>query len=140
MWYWLILTGVLLGLEMLSATIALLFAGLGALVAALIAYYIPGSWHIQVTVFALASLVGVILYWKRKRACAADDMADDAIGQSVEVVPEQIPGQLRVRYRGTEWGAKFVQPTENATVAAGDILVIAGREGSTLLVARQASI
>jgi membrane protein implicated in regulation of membrane protease activity len=61
-------------------------------------------------------------------------MADDAIGQPVEVVPEQIPGQLRVRYRGTEWVARLANPTGNASVAPGDILVIQGREGSTLLV------
>jgi len=138
MWYWLILTGVLLGLEMLSATIALLFAGLGALAAALIAYFFPDSLHIQITVFALASLVGVIVYWKKKRACANQkDMADDAIGQPVEVVPEQVPGQLRVRYRGTEWVARLTA-TDNTPVAVGDILVIEGRESSILLVARKA--
>jgi membrane protein implicated in regulation of membrane protease activity len=136
MLYWLILMGILLAAEMFSATIALLFAGLGALAAALIANFFPDSFRLQITVFAVASLVGVYLYWRQKYVCAGlHDMADDAIGQMVEVVPEQFPGQLRVRYSGSEWVARFANPSENTSVKLGDLLVIQGRAGSTLLVA-----
>ncbi|MCL2076456.1 MAG: hypothetical protein FWH15_08505 [Betaproteobacteria bacterium] len=137
MWYWLIIAGVLIGMEMLLASIALLFAGAGALAAALIAYYLPGSLHIQISVFAVASLLGVAVYWKRKRAGSEPEDMDDAIGQKVEVVPEQISGQLRVRYRGSEWTARLINPAADIPVAPGDILVIKGREGSVLLVARE---
>ncbi|MCL2022666.1 MAG: NfeD family protein [Betaproteobacteria bacterium] len=140
MWYWLILAGILIGLEMLLATIALLFAGVGALAAALIAYYLPDSLHLQISVFALASLAGVAVFWKWKRARLKPDDKDDAIGQRVEVVPEQIPGQLRVRYRGTEWVAQLANPATNAPVTPGAVLVIQGREGSILLVAPEANI
>jgi membrane protein implicated in regulation of membrane protease activity len=139
MWYWLILAGILLGMEMLAGVMALLFAALGALTAALIAYCLPDSLYFQISVFALASLAGVALYWKRKRARPEPREMDDAIGQRVEVVPEQTPGQLRVRYRGTEWVARLADHAPEAAAAPGDILVIRGREGSVLLVAREAS-
>jgi len=139
MWYWLILAGILLGLEMIFATFALLFAAAGALAAALIAYYLPDSLHLQISVFAVGSLLAVAVFWKWKRSLPRQEEMDDAIGMQVEVVPEQIPGQLRVRYRGTEWVAQLAGCATDRAVAPGDILVIKGREGSILLVAPESA-
>lgn len=140
MWTWLIVAGVLLVLEMSMGTFALLFAGLGALVAALLAYLLPDYLSIQIAVFALATVAGVLVAWKRlkKTRRNAPAAASESEGQTVVVVdaPDALDGQgslgaLRVRYRGTEWQGRLAR--EGVAVKVGDVLVVVGQEGSVLV-------
>lgn len=140
MWTWLIVAGILLVLEMTMGTFALLFAGVGALVAALLAYLFPDYLAIQIVVFALATVAGVLVAWKRlrKNRRNAPAAASESEGQTVVVVQEpDAQGALRVRYRGTEWPGRLVR--EGVAVKVGDVLVVVGQEGSILVLDLQAN-
>jgi membrane protein implicated in regulation of membrane protease activity len=142
MWIWLIVALALLGIEMLTGTLALLFAGLGGLAAAAIAWLLPDSFAWQITVFALASLAGLIVAVQRRRQRGeADAPADgtESAGRIAQVVSEpDLGGVLRVRYRGSEWPAVMMghQERENGmALAPGSHVRIVGQDGSTLQVA-----
>lgn len=133
MWTWLILAAVLLAVEMLTGTFALLFAGVGALVAALLAYLVADSLTGQIAIFALASVAGTVLAWHRLKHKRSLPMAAEELGQEVVVVelPDAM-GRLRVRYRGSEWPARLGQ--EGLQVQEGSLLVVLAQEGSLLVV------
>jgi membrane protein implicated in regulation of membrane protease activity len=136
MWGWLILAGVLLAVEMTSGTLALLFAGLGALAAALLAWFLPEQGNLQIAVFAVASVAGVIVAWRRRGASKNQLEPDDgtsAVARKVVVVtPPDASGHLRVRYRGSDWPAALAE--HSAIPAAGDTLTVVRQEGSVLVV------
>jgi membrane protein implicated in regulation of membrane protease activity len=142
MWIWLIASLALLGMEMLTGTLAMLFAGLGGLAAALIAWLMPGSFALQTTVFALASLFGLaVAALRRKKRSSADAPPDgtESAGRIAQVVSEpDKAGVLRVRYRGSEWPAVIMghnEPENGAALAPGSRVRIVGQDGSTLQVA-----
>lgn len=137
MWNWLGLAVILLAVEMMTGTVALLFAGLGALVAAAVAFFAPEAFAVQGSLFALASLIGVGLAWRRLRAARAEAARDvsgtDVSGQEVNAISAvDAGGHLRVRHRGCDWNARLevVAPE----VSAGARLIIVRQEGSTLFV------
>ena len=134
MWTWLVLAGILLALEMMTGTLALLFAGAGALAAAALAYGMPDSLTLQIAVFALATVSGTVLAWRRLLARKAAAGGTEPAGQLVVAVgPADGQGQLRVRYRGSEWPARLAAP---GPVEAGETLVLLAQEGSLLVVGR----
>ncbi|MDR1889917.1 MAG: hypothetical protein LBQ81_11155, partial [Zoogloeaceae bacterium] len=132
MWAWLIIAAVLLAVEMMTGTLALLFISLGALIAALLAYVLPDSLAAQISVFALATIAGTVIAWRRIQSQRARTSADpnasiEAIGQQVEVV--ELPdaqAHLRVRYRGCEWAARLAN--RDLTVETGMPLTIIAQE------------
>jgi membrane protein implicated in regulation of membrane protease activity len=138
MWTWLILAAVLLAVEMTTATLALLFVSLGALIAALLAYVLPDSIAAQIGVFALASVVGTVIAWRRVQARRAQAPADpnasvEELGQQVEVVSlPDARSHLRVRYRGSEWAARLAN--EGLVVDIGMPLIVVAQESSMLIV------
>jgi membrane protein implicated in regulation of membrane protease activity len=138
MWTWLILAAVLLAVEMMTGTLALLFVSLGALVAALLAYVLPDSLAAQISVFALATIVGTVIAWRRiqsQRALAPVDpnASVEEIGQQVEVVAlPDAQAHLRVRYRGCEWAARLAN--RDLAVETGMLLTIVAQESSMLIV------
>ncbi|MDR0672197.1 MAG: NfeD family protein [Zoogloeaceae bacterium] len=138
MWTWLILAAILLAVEMTTGTLALLFVSLGALIAALLSYVFPESVTVQIGVFALASIAGVVIAWRRIHARRAMAPADpnasvEELGQQVEVIclPDA-QARLRVRYRGSEWMARLAN--RDLTVEVGALLTVVAQESSTLIV------
>lgn len=135
MWTWLVLAGILLALEMMTGTLALLFAGGGALAAAALAYGMPDSLTLQIVVFALATVSGTVLAWRRLLARKAGAGGAETAGQLVVAAgPADAQGQLRVRYRGSEWPARLAGAV--TAVEAGETLVLLAQEGSLLVVGR----
>jgi membrane protein implicated in regulation of membrane protease activity len=135
MWTWLVLAGILLALEMMTGTLALLFAGAGALAAAALAYAMPDSLALQIIVFALATVSGTVLAWRRLLARKAGPGAAESAGQLVVAAgPADAQGQLRVKYRGSEWPARLAGAVTE--VKAGETLVLLAQEGSLLVVGR----
>ncbi|MGB4467653.1 MAG: NfeD family protein [Azovibrio sp.] len=136
MWLWLILAALLLSLEMVTGTFALLFAGLGALAAAVLAYLAAASLTAQIAIFALASVAGTVLAWHRLKHERSLPMETEEVGQEVQVVvPPDALGCLRVRYRGSEWPARLGQ--DGLSVQEGSLLVVLAQEGSLLVVGRR---
>lgn len=135
MWTWLILAGILLALEMLTGTLALLFAGSGALAAAALAYAMPDSLTWQIAVFALATVSGTLWAWRRFLHRSSGGGDTELVGQSVvAVTPADALGQLRVRYRGSEWPARLAA---TGSVETGETLVLLAQEGSFLVVGKR---
>jgi membrane protein implicated in regulation of membrane protease activity len=134
MWFWLILAGILLAVEITTGTLALLFAGAGAAVAALLAYFAPESLALQICVFALSTVIGAIVAWQRlKRQRSADADKGTEFGQEVEVATlPDAGGHLRVRYRGSEWPARLAN--RDLTVETRQHLRVVAQEGSLLVV------
>jgi membrane protein implicated in regulation of membrane protease activity len=136
MWVWLILAGVLLAAEMMTGTLALLFASAGALAAAALAGFAPESLSLQIFVFALATVAGAVVAWQRlKRQRPSAGNVGTEIGQTVEVavLPDE-QGGLRVCYRGAEWSARLADRSLITTVKVGESLVVLAQEGSLLVV------
>ncbi|MDR1648061.1 MAG: hypothetical protein LBR88_08525 [Zoogloeaceae bacterium] len=136
MWSWLILAVILLAVEMMTGTVALLFAGVGALAAAAAAFFAPEVFAAQGSLFALAALIGVGVAWRRLRAGKAEATQDvsgtDVAGQEVIAATAADTGDhLRVRHRGCDWNARL-EPA--VPVAVGARLFIVRQEGSTLVV------
>ena len=138
MWAWLILAAVLLAVEMMTGTLALLFVSLGALVAALLAYVLPDSLATQISVFAIATGAGTVIGWRRIQLQRAQAPADpnasvEELGQQVEVLTlPDARAHLRVRYRGSEWVARLAN--NSLAVETGMLLTIVAQESSTLIV------
>jgi membrane protein implicated in regulation of membrane protease activity len=141
MWAWLILAAVLLAVEMMTGTLALLFVSLGALVAALLAYILPDSLAAQISVFAFATVAGTVIAWRRIQSQRAKAPADpnasiEELGQQVEVVAlPDAQAHLRVRYRGCEWAARLAN--KDLPVQTGMLLTIVAQESSMLIVDSQ---
>jgi membrane protein implicated in regulation of membrane protease activity len=134
MWFWLILAGILLAVEMTTGTLALLFAGVGALAAAALARFAPASLSLQIFVFALATAAGGITAWRRFRNQRPDAAAAGTeVGQTVEVATlPDARGGLRVRHRGAEWPARLADKA--LIVETGKSLAVLAQEGSLLVV------
>lgn len=136
MWYWLMLAALCLALEIATGTLALLFAALGAGVAALLAWLGDGGEALQIVVFALGAVAGTLVARLRLRHQPPPAADNPALGQEVSAC--QLPGpagRLRVRWRGTEWPARLADPEKAPAVTDGGLLTIVATEGSTLVVA-----
>lgn len=89
-----------------------LFIGLGALTAALVAWWQPeASWLLTTGVFVLAStVISFALYrpLKRWQDQPSSMKGSDALGQQVEVLePISAEKQGLVKWSGTDWAAKL---------------------------------
>jgi len=114
--------------EMLTGTLYLLVAGVAAGLAAVASSFSFGVVT-QCLVAAVVAVVGSLLV-TRFRGPRAADMAQDLHGNA-EVVALGDAGQLRVRWRGTEWDARAED-----VLAVGDAVRIARQQGNVLHVTR----
>ncbi|WP_369796307.1 NfeD family protein [Snodgrassella sp. CFCC 13594] len=90
----------------------------------------------QCLIASLFSIMGIILvrrWQKRHRQHFGHNVADDPDHQQLVVVESSLPGNLwLVRYRGTQWQARFQEPDYPAHI--GDSARIDGKEGNILLI------
>lgn len=139
-WGWLALGVALLALEAAVSGFFLLWFAIGALLTAGVAAVLPGGLSLQITVFAvvsvLALLVGRPLVARRQDAAAAaanglNRRSDAVIGLTVVLVTPLRHGQGRVQVGDGEWSARCV---DGGDLPAGATVVIDGVDGNTLLV------
>lgn len=120
-------------LEMHTLTIYLLAAAAACLAGGVTALAGGGIiWALAA--MAMTGVVALPLaHWARARLRnrASEDVSRDDTGHSVTVV-ETAGGVLRVAYRGTTWNARL-RESSTAAPQPGNTLVIAAREGSTLV-------
>ena len=118
----------------------LLFIGIGALIAALTAWFIPeASWLLTTSVFVIASIiVSFLLYkplkkWQDKPGVIA---GNDAIGQSAEVLDAvSADKDGKVSWSGTDWRAELSAGSE--PLNEGDTAIIDSAEGIKLRVRKK---
>lgn len=120
------------------ATFWLLFIGIGALVASLLLYLMPGiGWVGGAAIFVATTVVVTLLLYRPLRAwqtAPSPIQGDTARGQSVEII-EEISAETsgKVMWSGTEWTAEL-KPGENKVLEVGDRAEIVEMTGITLVV------
>lgn len=120
-------------LEMHSLTVYLLAAAVTCFVGSVIALLGGGPFWV-VSAMTITGVVALpFAHWTRGRLKnrASEDVSKDDTGHSVTVI-EAAGGVLRVAYRGSTWNARL-RDSSAAVPQPGHVLVISGREGSTLL-------
>jgi membrane protein implicated in regulation of membrane protease activity len=132
----------LIGAELIILQLSVfwfLFFGIGALVVAIVGWFITLTWITSTALFFVASLlIALIAYpalkkWQNKPSPIA---GNDAIGQRVEVTRTIGPGSGgKVQWSGSEWSAQLAEG--ESEISAGNSAFIVELEGIRLFVRRE---
>ncbi|MFT6407163.1 MAG: hypothetical protein ACJAQ6_000573 [Arenicella sp.] len=139
--FYLTLAVILIGAELLILQLSVfwfLFFGIGALITAVVSWFIPLTWLVSTSIFLLSSLaMALLLYpilrkWQAKPGPIA---GNDAIGQRVVVLKAISQGKNgRVQWSGSKWNAELADGEDE--IAVGEPAVIVKLEGIRLFVGR----
>ncbi len=134
---WFALAIIALIVELFTGTFYLLVLSLALAITGLIDWAAATSLSANLTICAIAALIGVVLVtrWHKRQKLlpiSRDTQYDDLdLGQIVTVTGTDETGFLRVNYRGTQWQAKA---QDHSALQVGDTAVITAREGNILLI------
>ena len=124
----------LLLLELVLPGLVILFFGAGAWVTALVCAITDINLNIQILIFLLASLLGLVLLRKylknrffSKKDEEAQDQLEEFIGKKARAVDAFSKGEGRVEFKGTRWSARSSKP-----VSEGQWVTIISKDGLTL--------
>lgn len=139
-WLWCALGLVLLGLEMVSGTLYLLWLGLAALGMALLAWGYP-ELHVawQALCYAVLSVV-VCLAWRRYESSVRvnpriGQAQGEEIGRTGEITLEIRPNQPgKIRFSQGVMGSKEWTAVSTQTLSVGQTATIVAVEGNSLRV------
>ena len=128
-----VLSASLIVLEMHTLTIYLLAAAAACAAGGVVALAGGGPIWALAGMAITGAVALPLAHWARGRLKnrASDDVSREDTGHSVTVV-EAAGGTLRVAYRGSTWNARLSESSA-AAPQPGHTLVIAAREGSTLV-------
>lgn len=136
-WTWLIFGTVLLIAELFTGSTFILWPALAALIVGVVIFILPLGWEMQLTLFAILSVVGLVLGEKylRPRLNKGEDEGLNNLnttmkGRRVIALGDFSAGEGRVKVGDSEWRARMM--TGNAK--KGDELLILGVEGATVTV------
>ena len=111
--------------------------GLGALITALVAYFVPMDWLAALIFYAISSSVVCLVLIKplRKWQSAPGTIAgNDAVGQRVAVISDVALGSAgKVHWSGTDWRAELAAG-ESLEASEGSQAEIVALSGITLYV------
>lgn len=134
-WNWFILGGILLVLEVLTPGIFMLWLGLAAIATGVISFIIPLGWQVQVVIFAILSVISVLLGRKFQPGGQVDsdkpflNRRHDALVGRVFTLDEPIVhGAGRVRVDDSTW--RVTGPD----CPAGTKVKVERTDGATLIV------
>ena len=126
----------LLLLELILPGLVILFFGAGAWVAALVCAITDINLNIQILIFLVASLLGLVLLRKylknrffSKKDGEAQDQLEEFIGKKARAVDAFSEGEGKVDFKGTRWSARCTEP-----VAKAQWLTVLSKDGLTLIV------
>ncbi len=135
-WYWIGFATVMFIFEMISPTFGALFAGIAALITALLSYFIDASLSVQFIVFVLLTMVSLFTVRPLllKRFYSQKDMPSrsEALIGKFGILSEDIksPEEMgRVNIDGSDWSAK-----SESAIAKGQRVKIVALDGLTLKV------
>ncbi len=134
---WLIGGFVLVIAEVVTGTFYLLVIGIGAFVAALVAW-LTGNELVQAVLGGAVAIGGVVFvhHWharNRGGKPGEGNFLDRGQGVVLEGWTDEAAGIARVKYRGSSWDARLAGGEDHP--APGATLYIEGQEGNTLVVA-----
>ena len=136
-WNWLIVGLALMILELLAPGVFMVWLGLAALLAGLVAFAVEPSWQIQILVFAFftAAAVPVWRRFARHRSSASDSnpflnrRTDALVGREFTLEKPIVDGDGTIRIDDTIWRVR------GPDVAAGSRVRIVSADGALLTVA-----
>ncbi|MFT4636389.1 MAG: hypothetical protein ACI854_002704 [Arenicella sp.] len=137
--FYLGLAVVLIGAELLILQLSVfwfLFFGIGALIVAVVSWFVPLTWLVSTIIFFFSSLaIAALLYpiLKKWQAKPGPIAGNDAIGQRVVVLKAISRGKNgRVQWSGSKWNAELADGEDD--IAVGEAAVIVKLEGIRLFV------
>jgi len=142
MWIWGILGLVLLGFEMLTGTMYVLWFGIAALLLAILTWLTP-AMPIALQLFLFAGLsIGALVIWRRNYKKHSTDLhigqsqGDEIgrIGTIVEPVSTKQPG--RIQFAQGVMGSREWAAVSNENIESGAEAIIVAIEGNSLCVKR----
>jgi len=123
----------LLLLELVLPGLVILFFGTGAWVTALVCAFTNINLNLQILIFLVASLLGLVLLRKYLKARffnrsnkEIDDQLEEFIGHKAKVIDDFKGGEGKVEFKGTRWSARSNDP-----VAKGDWVIIRSKDSLT---------
>jgi membrane protein implicated in regulation of membrane protease activity len=126
----------LLLLELVLPGLVILFFGVGAWVTALVCAITNINLNLQILIFLVASLLGLVLlrkYLKNRFFSKKDeetrDQLEEFIGHKARAVDSFSEGEGLVEFKGTRWSARSTE-----AVAKDQWLTILSKDGLTLIV------
>jgi len=140
MWMWGVLGLALLGIEMITGTLFVLWFGVAALCMTLLVWLIPSiSVSIQLLLFAILSL-GSLFVWRHfyqksevnHRIGQAQGEEIGLVGTIIEKVSSQKNG--KIQFAQGVMGSRVWVATSALTIEAGSLAEIVAIEGNTLSV------
>jgi inner membrane protein len=137
MWIvWLVIGILLIVAEMLTLTFYMLWIGIGALVAAAIAFFLPDAYLWQV-LFGGIVIIGLTIFTrpitrKVRHSKGFKDAIDELVGKQGEVVRDIESGSLGIVKVGNEtWSADADEP-----INQGERVIVVQRSSSVVKVKR----
>jgi membrane protein implicated in regulation of membrane protease activity len=126
----------LLLLELVLPGLVILFFGAGAWVTALVCAFSDISLNLQILIFLVASLLGLVLlrkylknrFFSRKES-ETQDQLEEFIGHKAKAVTDFKDGIGKVEFKGTRWSAR-----SSEAVSKGQWLTIVSKDSLTLIV------
>ena len=123
----------LLLLELVLPGLVILFFGAGAWVTALVCAFTNINLNVQILIFLVASLLGLVLLRKylktrffNRSNKEIDDQLEEFIGHKAKVIDDFKDGEGKVEFKGTRWSARSNDP-----VAKGDWVIIRSKDSLT---------
>ncbi len=135
--FWLVLAGILLVSEILTGTFYLIMVAIGALLAAVAAYFgYPTELQIvAASVFAvIASFILQHVRRKRLHQSQANTANKLDVGNLIEVSTWNEHGHAKVMYRGAYWQAECIDPNP-----VPGLFQVADMQGNTLLLTQHSA-
>jgi inner membrane protein len=137
---WLIIAGILIIAEMLTLTFYLLWLGIGALVAAAVAWIVPDTIILQILAGCITALVLTFftksLTQRLRMSKGFKDPIDEMIGKEGVVVEEIASGKLGIVKVGNEtWSA-----SSKEYLPKDEIIIVVARGTTILEVKKQGGI
>ena len=142
MWIWGILGLVLLGFEMLTGTMYVLWFGIAAILLAILTWLAP-AMPVALQLFLFAGLsIGALVIWRRNYKKNSTDLhigqsqGDEIgrIGTIVEPVSTRQPG--RIQFAQGVMGSREWAAVSNENIESGAEAIIVAIEGNSLRVKR----
>lgn len=129
----------LLLLELVLPGLVILFFGAGAWVTALVCAISDINLNVQILIFLVASLLGLVLlrkylknrFFSRKEA-ETQDQLEEFIGRKAKAVNDFKDGIGKVEFKGTRWSARCTEE-----VSKGQWVTIVSKDSLTLEVKSQ---
>lgn len=140
--FYLILAVILIGSELLILQLSVfwfLFFGIGALIVAMVSWFMPLSWLASTGLFLGSSLLMALLLFPALRKWQAKPSpiaGNDAIGQQVQVIETiSTDSNGKVLWSGSDWNAQLADSEQE--IVAGETAIIVKLEGIRLFVGRK---